>query len=67
MLVSSVCVCVCVCGVCVCVRGWVCVDVRKRECVHRDAYMAEILIHRMEIAYYVNNTHMYYSAIYSQP
>ena len=39
---------------------WVCVGVRKRECVHRDAYMAEILIHRLEIVYYVYNIHMYY-------
>jgi len=41
------------------------VGVRERECVNRDAYMAEILIHRLEIAYYVNNTHVLFSYIFT--
>ena len=42
--------------------------VRKRECVNRDTYMAEILIHRLQIAYYVNKyTYVLFSHIFTNP
>ena len=45
-----------------------CVGVRKRECVNRDAYMAEILIHKLQIAYYVNKyTYELFSHIFTTP